>query len=134
MVKLLATEAALQKHFADGSNLAGVRAAVAVYSLLAFCFTSTLECTGFLYGCEIWPTHLRRKGATVSYIGFYSFCIWTTAPAAQALKTIGWKYLMVSLSITIVLLIPVMFYLPGVRLPIPNNSCLPFPHLSTTPT
>ena len=114
MVILLAVEAALEANFLDGHNLNGTRAAVAVYFLIAAWFTSTLECTGYVYGCEIWPTHLRSKGSAVSYFGFYIFSIWTTAPAAQAFATIGWKYYMVFISVTLMLLIPCALYLPEV--------------------
>jgi len=71
MAVLVAIEAALQARYLDGSNLAGVRAAVAVYFLIAVWFTSTLECTGYVYCCETWPAHLRSKGAAISFFGFY---------------------------------------------------------------
>ncbi|RFU29329.1 hypothetical protein B7463_g6998, partial [Scytalidium lignicola] len=112
MVILLAVEAALQHFYLDGSNLDGTRGAVAIYFIVAAWFTSTLECTGYVYGCEIWPTHLRSKGSAISYFGFYVFSIWSTAPAAQAFGSIGWKYYMVFISVTVVLLIPCMLYLP----------------------
>ncbi|KAF2768275.1 general substrate transporter [Teratosphaeria nubilosa] len=114
MVVLLAIEAALQV-YAGPENLSASRGAVAVYFLLAFAFTSTLECTGYVYGCEIWPTQLRSKGSAVSYFGFYVFSVWTTAPAATALATISWRYLMVFIAVTIALLIPIMFYLPETK-------------------
>ncbi|KAK5687691.1 hypothetical protein LTS10_001831 [Elasticomyces elasticus] len=114
MVVLLAIEAALQV-YAGPSNIAASKAAVAVYFLLAFAFTCTLECTGYVYGCEIWPTQMRSKGSAVSYFGFFVFSIWTTAPAAQAFANIGWKYLMVFIAATVVLLIPIMLYLPETK-------------------
>lgn len=109
MVILLAIEAALQAKYLDGSNLAGVKGAVAIYFLIAFYFCCTLECVGYVYGCEIWPTHLRSKGSAVSYFGFYVFSIWSTAPAAQAFATIGWKYYLVFICVTIALVIPCHF-------------------------
>ena len=117
MVILLSIEAALQAQYLNGHNLAGTRAAVAFYFIIAFFFTATLECACYVYGCEIWPTHLRSKGATNSYFGFYIFSIWTTAPAAQAFATIGWKYYMVFIAVTIAMTIPIMLYLPEVRSP-----------------
>lgn len=114
MAVLLSIEAALQAHYLEGHNLSGTRAAVAFYFIMAFYFTATLECPSYVYGCEIWPTHLRSKGATVSYFGFYIFSIWTTAPAAQAFETIGWKYYMVFIAVTVAMTIPCMLYLPEV--------------------
>ncbi|KAK5280838.1 hypothetical protein LTR20_009292 [Exophiala xenobiotica] len=109
---LLAVEAALQAEYLDGHNLSGTKGAVAIYFIIAWFYTCTLECTGYVYGCEIWPTHLRSKGAAISYFGFYICSIWATAPAAQAFKAIGWKYYMVFIAVTVVLTIPCMFYLP----------------------
>jgi hypothetical protein len=111
---LLAVEAALQAEYLDGHNLSGTKGAVAIYFIIAWFYTCTLECTGYVYGCEIWPTHLRSKGAAISYFGFYICSIWATAPAAQAFKAIGWKYYMVFIAVTVVLTIPCMFYLPEV--------------------
>jgi hypothetical protein len=81
---LLAIEAGLEASFLDGHNPTGTKAAVAMYFLFAFFYTCTIECTGYVYGCEIWPTYLRSQGATISYVGFFVTSIWTTAPAAQA--------------------------------------------------
>ncbi|VUC26560.1 unnamed protein product [Clonostachys rosea] len=112
MAILLAIESALQSQYLDGSNLSGVRAAVAIYFIIAVYFCCTLECVGYVYGCEIWPTHLRSKGSAISYFGFYVFSIWSTAPAAQAFSAIGWKYYMVFIAVTVALVIPCMFLLP----------------------
>ncbi|CZR67460.1 related to glucose facilitated diffusion protein [Phialocephala subalpina] len=109
---LLACEAALEAVYLNSDNQAGIRAAVAMYFLIAFSFTSTIECTGYVYGCEIWPMHLRSKGAAISYFGFYITSIYTTAPASQAFATIGWKYYMVFIAITIPLSITIWFVLP----------------------
>lgn len=120
MAILVAIQAALQSKYLDGHNLSGVRASVAIYFLLAFYFCCTLECVGYVYGCEIWPTHLRSKGSAISYIGFYVFSIWTTAPAAQAFENIGWKFYLVFICVTIALTIPCMFLLPEVS---PHTIC-----------
>lgn len=112
MAMLFALEAVLQKYYLEGTNLNGTRAAVAIYFLIAVFFTCTLECSGAVYGTEIWPTHMRSKGSAISYFGFFVSSIWTTAPAAQAFSTIGWKYYMVFIAVTVALTIPCMFYLP----------------------
>lgn len=112
---LLAIEAGLEATYLDGHNPSGTKAAVAMYFLFAFFYTSTIECTGYVYGCEIWPTYLRSQGATISYVGFFVTSIWTTAPAAQAFATIGWKYYMVFIAVTIPLAIAIWFILPEVR-------------------
>lgn len=114
MAALMAIEAALERFYLSGTNINGTRASVAIYFIIAFFYTCTLECTGYVYGCEIWPTHLRSKGSAVSYFGFYVFSIIATAPASQAFSTIGWKYYFVFVALTVVMTIPCMFYLPEV--------------------
>jgi Sugar (and other) transporter len=111
---LLACEASLEAVYLGSDNKAGIKAAVAMYFLIAFSFTCTIECTGYVYGCEIWPTHLRSKGAAISYFGFYLTSIYTTAPASQAFAAIGWKYYMVFIALTIPLSIIIWFVLPEV--------------------
>ncbi|KFY55954.1 hypothetical protein V496_06861 [Pseudogymnoascus sp. VKM F-4515 (FW-2607)] len=109
---LLAVQAALQSKYLDGSNPAGTKAAVAIYFLIAFFYTATIECTGAVYGCEIWPTYLRSQGATISYISFFITSIWSTAPAALAFSSIGWRYYMVFIAVTVPLAILCYFVLP----------------------
>lgn len=111
---LLAVEAALQARYLDGHNPAGTKAAVAIYFLIAFFYTVTIECTGYVYGVEIWPTYLRSQGATISYVAFFLTSIWTTAPAAQAFKIISWRYYMVFIAVTVPLCIAIYIILPEV--------------------
>jgi hypothetical protein len=111
---LLAIEAALESQYLNSTNQSGIQAAVAMYFLIAFFYTCTIECTGYVYGCEIWPTYLRSKGATISYIGFFVTSIWATAPASLATSTIGWKYYMVFIAVTVPLTIAIWFILPEV--------------------
>jgi MFS family permease len=111
---LLAVEAALEKFYLDGHNRSGVQAAVAIYFLIAVWYTCTIECTGYVYGCEIWPTHLRSKGAAISYFGFFTTSIWATAPAAVAFANIGWKYYMVFIAVTVPLAIAIFIVCPEV--------------------
>lgn len=111
---LLACEAALEAKYLGSDNKSGIQAAVAMYFLIAFCYTCTIECTGYVYGCEIWPTHLRSQGASISYFGFYVTSIMATAPASQAFASIGWEYYMVFIAITIPLTIAIWLILPEV--------------------
>ncbi|CZR70281.1 related to glucose facilitated diffusion protein [Phialocephala subalpina] len=109
---LLAIEAALESQYLHSTNQSGIQAAVAMYFLIAFFYTCTIECTGYVYGCEIWPTYLRSKGATISFIGFFLTSIWATAPASLATSTIGWKYYMVFIVVTVPLTTAIWFILP----------------------
>lgn len=112
---LLSIEAALEKYYLSSENKSGVQAAVAMYFFIAVWYTCTIECTGYVYGCEIWPTYLRSRGAAISYFGFFVTSIWVTAPASLAFSTIGWKYYMVFVAVLVPLTIAIFVLCPEVR-------------------
>lgn len=45
----------LEKHYLNTTYMPGVNAAVALYFIFGAFFTSTIECTAYVYGSEIWP-------------------------------------------------------------------------------
>ncbi|CBF83078.1 hypothetical protein AN3261.2 [Aspergillus nidulans FGSC A4] len=49
----------------------GVNAAVAFYFIFGAYFTSTIECTAYVYGSEICPTHMRSEGSTIAFASFF---------------------------------------------------------------
>lgn len=111
-VVLLVIEGVLQKYYLATTFAPGLNAAVAMYFIFGVWFTSTIECTGYVYGAEIWPTHLRSKGATLNYIGFFGPALAYTYPATTAFATIGWKYYMVFVAVTVPCCIAIYFMLP----------------------
>jgi hypothetical protein len=48
--------AALQKFYLGTDDGPGLNAAVAIYFIFGAFFTTTIECTAYAYGSEIWPT------------------------------------------------------------------------------
>lgn len=106
--------AALIKYYLDTSHLSGVNAAVALYFIFGFFFTSTIECTAYVYGSEIWPTHLRSEGSTIAYASFFANAIAYSAPVAVALDNIGWKFYMVFVAVTVSSTIAIWLYFPEV--------------------
>lgn len=113
-VALLIIEGVLQKYYLATTYAPGLNAAVAMYFIFGVWFTSTIECTGYVYGAEIWPTHLRSKGATLNYIGFFGPALAYTYPATTAFTTIGWEYYMVFVAITVPFTVAIWFMLPEV--------------------
>lgn len=111
-VALLIIEGVLQKYYLATTYAPGLNAAVAMYFIFGVWFTSTIECTGYVYGAEIWPTHLRSKGATLNYIGFFGPALAYTYPATTAFTTIGWEYYMVFVAITVPFTVAIWFMLP----------------------
>lgn len=94
-VIIIGTMAALERYYLNTGYKPGNNGAVAMYFLFGTWFTSTIECTAYVYASEIWPTHLRSKGATIAYASFFANAIAYAAPVTVALNTIGWKYYMV---------------------------------------
>jgi len=111
---ILSVMAALVKYYLGSTNQAGTNALVALYFIFGAFFTSTVECTSYVYGSEIWPTHLRSEGSTLAYASFFGNAIAYSAPVSVALKNIGWEFYMILVSVTVVSAIGIAFYFPEV--------------------
>ncbi|KEF55574.1 uncharacterized protein A1O9_08324 [Exophiala aquamarina CBS 119918] len=108
----LIVEAVLQKYYIGTDNAAGLRAATAMYFVFVFLFGLLIECPGYTYIVEIWPTHLRSEGATIGFVSFFLTTIAYNSPAAEAFATIGWKYYFVMISICLVANTFLLWYCP----------------------
>ncbi|KAL4874555.1 general substrate transporter [Aspergillus karnatakaensis] len=102
----------LSKYYLGSDYKPGVNAAVATYFIFGAFFTSTIECTAYVYASEIWPTHLRSEGSTIAFASFFGNAVAYTAPVTLALSTVGWKYYMVFVAVTVVSTIAIIFYFP----------------------
>lgn len=106
--------AALEKYYLHTTYTPGINGAVAIYFIFGAFFTSTIECTAYVYGSEIWPTHLRSEGATIALVSFFGNAVAYSAPVTLALNNIGWKFYMVFVAVTVASTIAIMFYFPEV--------------------
>ena len=112
---IIAVMGALSKYYLNSTYTPGINAAVAIYFIFGAFFTSTIECTAYVYGAEIWPTHLRSEGSTIAFASFFGNAVAYTGPVTMALATIGWKYYMVFVAVTVVSTVLIMFYFPEVQ-------------------
>jgi hypothetical protein len=108
-------EAVLQKYYIGTTEAAGLNAATAMFFIFVFFFGLFVECPGYTYIVEIWPTHLRSEGATIGLGAFFIMTIVYNSPAAQAFATIGWRYYFVMISVCLVANTAILFYCPEVR-------------------
>ncbi|OAG34090.1 hypothetical protein AYO21_11759 [Fonsecaea monophora] len=108
----LIIEAVLQKYYIGSSNAAGLKAATAMYFIFVFIFGLLIECPGYTYIVEIWPTHLRSEGATIGFVSFFIMTIVYNSPAAEAFSTIGWRYYFVMIAVCIVSNTFLLWYCP----------------------
>jgi hypothetical protein len=95
----LAILTAMQAVYApSGTNKVGLGWAVAALFLIVVFYCLGVEACGAPFYTEIFPTHIRAKGVC--------FCVFVNSAsnllylevAPTALQTIGWKFLLVSLS------------------------------------
>lgn len=89
-----------------------------IYVFIIF-YGVTMEAPSFVYITEIWPTHLRSKGATIGFLSYFINSIIYTTPASIAFQNIGWRYYLVFFSVGIVSSVIVYFVFPEVRTPWP---------------
>ncbi|KAF9249807.1 hypothetical protein DTO006G1_8426 [Penicillium roqueforti] len=109
---IISVMAALEKYYLHTTYTPGINGAVAIYFIFGAFFTSTIECTAYVYGSEIWPTHLRSEGATIALVSFFGNAVAYSAPVTLALNNIGWKFYMVFVAVTVASTIAIMFYFP----------------------
>ena len=107
--------AALESFYLGSTYRPGVNAAVAMYFIFGVFFTSTIECTSYVYTTEIWPTHLRSAGSTFAFASFFGNAIAYSAPVSVGLANIGWKFYMVFVVVTTISTIVIMLTFPEVR-------------------
>ncbi|ESZ91941.1 hypothetical protein SBOR_7686 [Sclerotinia borealis F-4128] len=112
MAAILSTMAALVKYYLGTPAGPGVRALVALYFIMGAFFTSTIECTSYVYGSEIWPTHLRSEGSTITYLSFFGNAIAYSAPVSVGLNNIGWKFYMILIVVTVITTIMIVLWFP----------------------
>lgn len=107
--------ALLSKFYLNMDYLPRSKAIVAFYSIFGALFTSTIECTAYIYGSEISPTHLRSEGSTIAYASFFGNAIAHSVPVSVALENIGWKFYLVFVSVTFVSTLVITFYFPETK-------------------
>ncbi|KAK4616777.1 MFS-type transporter oryC [Fulvia fulva] len=89
---VLSAEAGIIAQWLGTTNLAAMRAGVAMLFLIELPYDFFLNGMQFIYISEIWPMHLRAKGMSlgVAMTSFMNIVWLQSAPTAMA--NIGWKY------------------------------------------
>ncbi|KAK7905615.1 hypothetical protein LTR67_000338 [Exophiala xenobiotica] len=89
-------------------------AAVFFLFLEVFCYASTLDATTYVYSSEVFPTPMRAKGMAVSISGLFLGGLLILEPAPTAFASIHWKYFLVFVCASSVMLVVVHFLFPEV--------------------
>ncbi|RFU25999.1 hypothetical protein B7463_g10334, partial [Scytalidium lignicola] len=76
------------------------------------CYGVSLDATSYIYASEIFPTPARAKGLAISLSGLFSACIIFLSAAPTAFTAVGWKYYLVFVIFTAIMIVIVYLYFP----------------------
>ncbi|KAL4781067.1 sugar transporter family protein [Aspergillus varians] len=97
------------------TNKSGISAAVFFLFLHLSIYASTLDASTYVYASEIWPTHIRAKGAAISTSGLFVGSLIFLMAAPSAFDKIGWKYYLVLLCATIMSAVIFAIFFPETK-------------------
>ncbi|CCH43704.1 Hexose transporter 2 [Wickerhamomyces ciferrii] len=101
--------------FSESKNMAGNRSAVfLLYFRLTF-YGTFLDATTYVYATEIWPTHLRGIGSSLSFLGMFISMLAYITPVTTALENIKWKFYVIFICLTAVNSVIVFWYFPETK-------------------
>ncbi|RGP62901.1 hypothetical protein FSPOR_8884 [Fusarium sporotrichioides] len=95
----------------SGGNSAGV---FFLYLHLTF-YATCMDASTYVYGSEIWPTHLRGKGLAVSCAGLFVGSLTLLEAAPTAFQTIGWRFYLIMMGFTIICAGIFVIYFPETK-------------------
>ncbi|KAL2205945.1 general substrate transporter [Sarocladium strictum] len=94
-----------------GGNSAGV---FFLYLHLTF-YATCMDASTYVYGSEIWPTHLRGKGFAISCAGLFVGSLTLLEAAPTAFETIGWRFYLIMMAFTIVCAVIFALFFPETK-------------------
>jgi len=109
---VLSVEVALVSNLLSTTNTRGLAAAAAFLFLFLFTFNLFVEGPSYYYASEIFPTHVRAKGMTINVIGFCVVNLLWLEIAPVAFETIGWKYYLVFICLSVFGAVTIFFTFP----------------------
>jgi len=98
---VLAIETGLVSGLGKDNSHARLAGAAAFLFLFLCSFNLFIEGPSWYYASEIFPTHIRSKGMTINVIGFALINILWLEIAPTAFASIGWKYYLVFICISV---------------------------------
>lgn len=90
---------------------------VAIFFLFGhifFCATFN-DATTYIYASEIFPTHLRARGLSISLAGLFLASLAFTQGASSAFAAIGWKYYLIFLVLSAIMVGIIYFFFPETK-------------------
>lgn len=85
-----------------------------LFGHIAF-FSSCIDATTYIYASEIFPTHLRATGLSLSVSGLFISSLTFTQAATSALTAIGWRYYILFAVLSSVMVVIFIFFFPETK-------------------
>ncbi|KAJ9614434.1 hypothetical protein H2200_002570 [Cladophialophora chaetospira] len=99
----------------DGTNAAGLSVAVAMFFLFNASYALAGDVSVFIIVGEIFPNHLRGRGATIAFISTTLTNLIYLQAAPTGLRNIGWKFFLLFIAITFCGILYVYFFVPETK-------------------
>jgi predicted MFS family arabinose efflux permease len=94
---------------------AGQKVAVVALMFFVFFYGLFIDAASFIYSAEIYPTQIRARGVALATSTYFIACITYVTPGATAIATIGWRYFLVFIGLTVVTVVVIFFYYPETK-------------------
>lgn len=118
----LVLETAMVATFVEGaashstsSTLAGQRVAIFAIMFFVFFYGLFIDAASFIYSSEIYPTNIRSRGVALATTTYFIGCITYVTPGATAIANVGYKYFVVFICLTAVMVLVLGFAYPETK-------------------
>lgn len=108
-------EMALLATYKGTDNKAGLAAAVAFLFVHVGFYSSCIDATTYIYCTEIFPNHLRARGTSIAVSGLFFATVIFTCAAPTAFANIGWKYYLVFVVTSFILIVCMWIWWPETK-------------------
>lgn len=111
----LVLEMILLARYKGTDNRAGQAAAVAFLFIHVGFYGVCIDATTYIYCTEIFPSHLRARGSSLSISGLFFATVVFTCAAPTAFANIGWKFYIVFAITTLMMIVAIWMYWPETK-------------------
>ncbi|KAH7020461.1 sugar transporter family protein [Ilyonectria destructans] len=101
--------------FSGTNNTGGNIAAVFFLFLHQTFYACCIDASTYVYACEIWPTHLRAKGFSLSIGGLFCGSLIMLMAAPTAFANIQWRFYLVTLCCSIISTVVIALTFPETK-------------------
>ncbi|KAG0683272.1 hypothetical protein C6P40_002132 [Pichia californica] len=101
--------------YGGSNNKAGNSAAVAFIFMHIFFYGGCVDANTYVYVNEIWPTHIRSKGAALSTLGLFIGILAFTTGVTTAIENIKWRFFLVFIVLSFAFVIIAFFFFPETK-------------------